>query len=472
MAWRASICDKRGVERLTDDDARILRLESDVIAGHTLKVVIVDSPDDGDPPTLESVRRRVQSRLGGLRRARQRLAPTPLGIATPAWIDDVSFDIRRHVRLASEPVHHTADVVALAGKVMAERLDHSRPLWCIDYAGPLDDGRIALVIRIHHCMADGVTALRFLKSLLWDDGDRRDPGEPSRWEPAPEPGAARLLASGLGSRGRDLGSAVSSGARAMASPRRWRDTGRGLVELPGTLRRELWPLGSDTAFDRRIGGDRELAFTSCSLADLKRIEHAAGEHVTINDVVLAMVAGAIRRWLSTHHEHMETMRVQIPVSMHHRDEDGDSLGNRDSFLFCDLPISEPDPRARLVAINTETRNRKEHHDPDELYSFFHSLSHVRPLYKAVSGFTAGPREFALSVSNVPGPREPISLLGGNVAELYSAAEPADRHALRASAISLAGTMGLGFCTDPGAVPGVADLAGGLDESLEELLALC
>jgi diacylglycerol O-acyltransferase len=459
------------VERLTDDDARILRLESDVIAGHTLKVALIEPADGREPPTLELVRRRVQSRLARLRRGRQRLAPTPLGLATPAWIDDVSFDIRRHVRLASEPVHDAADVVALAGKVMAERLDHSRPLWCVDYAGPLDDGRIALIIRIHHCMADGVTALRFLKGLLWDD-DVDDPGEPSSWDPAPEPGAPRLLVSGLGSRARDLGGAISGGARTLASPRRWRESGRELAALPGTLRRELWPLGADTAFDRRIGGDRELAFTSCSLADLKRIEHAAGEHVTINDVVLAMVAGAIRRWLSTHHEHMDTMRVQIPVSMHHRDEDGDALGNRDSFLFCDLPISEADPRARLAAINAETINRKEHHDPDELYSFFHSLSHVRPLYRVASGFAAGPREFALSVSNVPGPREPISLLGGNVAELYSAAEPADRHALRASAISLAGRMGLGFCTDPGAVPGVADLADGLDESLEELLELC
>src|SRR5919198_1274951 len=162
--------DKRGVERLSDDDARILRLESDVIAGHTLKIAIVDPPQGGDPPTLELIRQRALSRLGGLRRARQRLAPTPLSLATPAWIDDVNFDVRHHVRLASEPVHNKADVVAFAGKVMAERLDHFRPLWCVDYAGPFDDaGRIALVIRIHHCMADGVTALRFVKGLLWDD---------------------------------------------------------------------------------------------------------------------------------------------------------------------------------------------------------------------------------------------------------------------------------------------------------------
>jgi len=460
------------VERLSADDTRILRLESDVIAGHTLKVVIVDAPEQGPPPTLDLVRRRIQARLGGHRRARQRLAATPLGVATPAWIDDTSFDIRRHVRLASEPVSDREDLIAFAGKVMAERLDHSRPLWCIDFVGRLDDGRTALVIRIHHCLADGVTALRLLSQLLWDDANGSEPGSPSPWQVDPEPGAVRLLATGVGSRVRGLGGAVSSGARAAASPRRWRESGRGLAALPGMLRRELWPLGAETAFDRRIGGDRELAFTSCGLDDLKRIEHAAGEGVTVNDVVLAIVAGAIRRWLSAHEEPMQAMRVQIPVSMHHRDEDDDALGNRDSFLFCDLPISEPDPRARLEAINAETKSRKAHHDPDELYSFFHSLSHIRPLYKVASGFAAGPREFALSVSNVPGPREPVSLLGAHVAELYSVAEPADRHALRASAISLAGRMGLGFCTDPGAVPGVADLAGGLDASLAELLELC
>ena len=183
------------MERLSPDDARILQLESDVIAGHTLKVVIVDPPEGGDPPGLELVRRRVQSRLAGLPRARQRLAPTPLGLATPAWIDDADFDIRRHVRLASEPVRDVDDLVAYAGKVMAERLDHSRPLWCIDAAGPLEDWRTGLVIRIHQCMADGVTALRFLSRLLWDD-DREgpDPGAPSQWDPSPEPGATRLLA--------------------------------------------------------------------------------------------------------------------------------------------------------------------------------------------------------------------------------------------------------------------------------------
>jgi WS/DGAT/MGAT family acyltransferase len=459
------------LERLSADDTRILRLESDAIAGHTLKLAIVESGPDGQPLTVEGLRNRVEARLGNLPRARQRLASTPLRLAAPAWVDDESFDVRNHVRLASESSLDRPALMRFVGKVMAERLDHARPLWCVDVVGPDESGRTALVIRIHHCLADGVTCLRMLSELLWDADHGSEPGLPEPWHPKSAPGRARMLASGAIGRFRGIGEAVAGGARAAASPRRWLRSGQALAALPATLRRELWPLGADSAFDRRIGGDREVAFTACELADLKRIEHAAGSGVTVNDVVLAVVAGAIRRWLGTHHEPAQAMRVQIPVSMHHRGEHPDELGNRDSFLFCDLPVAEPDPRTRLAAINAETRSRKQHHDPDELYSFFHSLSHVRPLYRAASELASGPREFALSVSNVPGPREPVAVLGGHVAELYSVAEPADRHALRASAVSLAGRMSFGFCTDPGAVPGVAELAAGLDASLEELRAL-
>jgi WS/DGAT/MGAT family acyltransferase len=460
------------MERLNGDDTRILRLESEAIAGHTMKVAITEPAPGGRPVTVGRLRARVEARLDSLPRARERLAPTPLGIATPAWIDDDDFEIAAHVRPAPEPLTDRSGLVRFAGRAMAERLDHAKPLWCVDVMGPDVEGRTALVVRIHHCLADGVTALRILSALLWDDDSGDQPGGAAPWSPRPAPGSARLLAAGAASRLGDLRSAAVGGARAAISPARWRRAGREMAALPATLRRELWPLGADTAFDRSIGADREVAFTDCRIEDLKRVERAAGPGVTVNDVVLAMIAGAIRGWLETHDQPIEAMRVQIPVSMHHRDEGAKQLGNRDSFLFCDLPIAEPDPSRRLEAINAETRTRKERHDPAELYSFFHTLSHIRPLDRYTSELSSGPREFALSVSNVPGPRQPVRVLGAEVTELYSVAEPAERHALRASAVSLAGRMGFGFCTDPGAVPGVTELATGLDTSLEELISLC
>src|SRR4051794_34959315 len=241
------------LERLSADDTRILRLESEAIAGHTLKLAIVEPSGDGQPLTVERVRRRVESRLGNLPRARQRLAATPLRLAAPAWVDDSEFDIRNHVRPAPQPVRERAQLERLVGAVMAERLDHARPLWCIGVAGPLEDGRTALVIRIHHCLADGVTCLHMLSQLLWDsdDADEEEPALPA-WHPEPTPTRARLLAAGAGSRLRAIGDAVAGGARAAASPRRWLENGRELGALPAPLRRELWPLGADTAFDRRI----------------------------------------------------------------------------------------------------------------------------------------------------------------------------------------------------------------------------
>ena len=171
------------MERLSADDTRILRLESDAIAGHTLKLAIVEPARDGQPLTVERVRNRVQARLPNLPRARQRLAPTPLRLAPPAWVDDSDFDVRNHVRAAPGALGDRAQLMRHVGSVMAERLDHARPLWSIGVVGPLEDGRTALVIRIHHCLADGVTCLRLLSQLLWDTDDDGRPLVPGVWQP-------------------------------------------------------------------------------------------------------------------------------------------------------------------------------------------------------------------------------------------------------------------------------------------------
>jgi hypothetical protein len=194
-----------------------------------------------------------------------------------------------------------------------------------------------------------------------------------------------------------------------------------------------------------------------------------GRHVTVNDVALAAVSGGLRHWLRG--DGSAALRAQIPVSMHHRDETAAEMSNRDSFLSVDLPISEPDPLRRLELINAETVERKDLHDADALYGFFHRLSHTGPFYREAMRIAAGPREFSLSISNVPGPREPVYVLGRRVTNLHSVAEPADRHALRVSAVSLAGTMHFALCTDPDALPGIHRLGRGIERSVEELVEL-
>jgi hypothetical protein len=293
-------------------------------------------------------------------------------------------------------------------------------------------------------MADGVSAIKLVAGLLWDlDVETPIPHAPA---PTPEP--------------------------AKAEPSPARPTGDGaeeriLVRLPSALWRELRP-GRDTTLDQHIGPAREVAWSSFPLARLKRIGHSAPEGATVNDVVLAVVAGALRRWLPQAGGIAEDLRVQCPVCLHAREEEKGELGNRDSFMNVDLPIAEPDPQERLRLINAETSVRKLDHDADALYAFFHAVSRFRPFYKGVTRLTAGPREFALSVSNVPGPRERAVILGHAVEQFCSFAEPADRHALRISVISLEGELAFGLCSDPEAISKLDGLRGALADSISEL----
>jgi WS/DGAT/MGAT family acyltransferase len=464
------------MDRLSLDDARILQLESAAVTGHTCKVAVLEPAPDGAAIEIEQLRGHVSARLGRVRRCRQRVAFVPLGVSRPVWVDYPGFDIREHV--LPYDVGGTVDRVRLrqiAAELMSERLDHTRPLWQMHLVGPLEGGGSAIVWRIHHCMADGVTAVRLGGQILWEA--EADPAAPESdpWRPDAEPSRVELVAAGLGERARDAGRLIPGAARAAASPRRWASSARSAARLPRALVRELSPLGATSPLDRHIGKRRELAWASHPVEELRRIEKAMGErigaHVTINDVVLAAISGAIRRWAGTDGA-SERLRAQIPVSMHHRDERADALGNRDSFLFVDLPVDESDPLRRVELINAETTVRKAAHDAEALYTFFHAVSRLGPMGHEMVRAASGPREFSLSVSNVPGPRESVYVLGRRVVELCSVAEPADRHALRVSALSCSGTMHFGLCTDPDALAGLGGVAAGIDEALEELRERC
>jgi hypothetical protein len=414
---------------LSADDAAILALESEAIAGHTLKLCLLEPRDE--PLDLEALRASVAARLAGEPAARMRVERAG---GRARWVADERFEIVAHVgRREVAPGLDEDGLRRVAGELMAERLDHERPLWRVDLVGPLADGREAVVARIHHAMADGISTVRFLGAVLWDG-------------PAPARSSARPRGAGPVSR---------------ASPI------REAHRLPGAIGRELGGRVPDSPLDRPIGAGRELALTSAPLAELRRIGSARPRHATVNDVLLAAVAGGLGAWLGADHR-LPRLRAQVPVSLHQRDADPAELGNRDSFLNVDLPLAEPDPLARLDAIRAETAKRKRLGDADELYDFFHALARFKHVGGAAERLAASPREFSLSISNVPGPPVAIEVLGRAVERLHTAAEPADHHALRASAISCAGELGICLCTDPEALPGVAALAEAIDGSLAEL----
>jgi diacylglycerol O-acyltransferase / wax synthase len=416
-------------DRLSPDDARILALESDAIAGHTLKMIRLAPADSR--LDLDRLRASVHARLEPASRGRERVE-----LPDAHWVPAEDFDVSEHVRRweGADGIDERG-AWEIAGRLMSERLDHRRPLWALDLVGPLADGSELIVSRIHHAMADGISCLRFLDEVLWDRSD-----------------------------------ASQESKRPVASPAAGGSGEHELRRLPATLLRELGHRARDSVLDRRIGSARELAFTIAPLADLKAIGASRPARATVNDVLLASVAGGLRSWLEVAGERVGRLRAQIPVSLHHRDEAPGELSNRDSFLNVDLPLSEPDPLARLDRISAETAARKTAGDAQELYDLFHALARCPPVERALRHVATGPHEFSLSISNVPGPRGELTVLGRTVERLGSVAEPAQRHALRVSAISYAGAVGVGVCTDPEALPGIAELAEAIGDSIAELRA--
>jgi diacylglycerol O-acyltransferase / wax synthase len=419
-------------DRLSPDDVRILDVESASITGQTLKLVVLEPA--ADALDLEFLRARVLSRLASQPRATQRV---DLSTGDPRWAQAADFDIRNHVR--AHPGPHCArreDLWRSVSGLMSEHLDRSHPLWTFDVIGPLDDGVQAIAARLHHAMADGIAAVRFLDSLLFDEHTSAGPTAAAR----PDTPTAATPVSAAGNA--------------------WR--------RPAALLRELGHPGSRSPFDRPITIARELAFTGATIADMKAIGATRPQPTTVNDVLLAIVTGGLRTWLSLHDKISRHLRAQIPVSLHHRDENESALGNRDSFINIDLPLGETDPLVRLDRISAETRQRKQLDDAAELYEFFHALGRVKSVEKVARRLAGSAREFSLSISNVPGPRTPVAVAGRQVERLFTSSEPGAHHALRISAISCSGEFGIGLCVDPEAVPHVTRLAEAIESSYVEL----
>ncbi|MGB7360312.1 MAG: wax ester/triacylglycerol synthase domain-containing protein, partial [Mycobacterium sp.] len=381
----------------------------------------------GPPLDLNRLRRTVSGRLAGQPRATQRVVDDGDG---PRWAHDPDCDITSHVRCRST----STDLWQTVGELMAEHLDHSRPLWAFDVIGPLADGREAIAARIHHAMADGIAGVRFLDSVLFD--------------PHPDPPA-------------HIGT-----SRAVAASSRLTEARR----MPEALLRELGRPGPRSPFDRPVGAARELAFTVVPLAELKAIGASRPDRATVNDVLLAVVAGGLRDWLSPDGAAVHRLRAQVPVSLHHRDEAAADLGNRDSFINVDLPLAERDPLTRLDLIRAETARRKHLGDAEELFDLFHALGRLRHVGAAAQRLAGSAREFSVAISNVPGPAASVGVAGRRVLHLFSSSEPAVHHALRISAISCAGDVGIGLCTDPHALPDVARLADRIEAAYSELHA--
>jgi diacylglycerol O-acyltransferase / wax synthase len=405
---------------LTREDRAILELESAAVAGHCCKVVLVGAP----ALELDRLRESIAWRLPAAAALRHRLAGPP---RAPVWVDDERFDVAAHV-VEGEPVGDGAELREAVACLFTQRLDRARPLWRIDLLPLAQGDGTALVWRLHHALADGTAAMRLARAVLWDPV-----------EAAPGTGRPRRKSES--------------------------DSGRRHVRLAAFVRHEVTLGAGRSPFDAQIGATREVAFASTPLRPL----HDAAKRLagaTVNDAVLAAISGSLRDWIERHHGHLGGVRAKVPVSLHHADDDE---GNRDSFFTLPLPLGEPDRVARLTAIRAATAARKADHDAETLDSLLRDLAVASPgLERLCRRIAASPRTFALNVSNVPGPRTPVTVLGSPVDSIYSIAEIGQRHALRIAVVSLADRLQFGFCSDPSIVHDAELLARGVEAEAQAL----
>jgi diacylglycerol O-acyltransferase / wax synthase len=430
-----------GARRLSPEGQRILALENETVAGHTCKVIELDGPLD-----LGRLRDSIAERLPRAPKLSMRL--TEIDDA-PWWVPDPQVDIAAQVvESGGTAATDEAGFRATVSGIFAQHLDRSRPLWRMDLIPRTPGGGSALVWRIHHALADGLTAMRMAGAVLWDE------------EPA-SAGAAPARATSANRR--HTGPAGGSGA---VLEHHW------LAGLLAASREAPQPW-LRSPFDGHIDGLRAVAFTTAGLGDLRHVA-AATDGATVNDAVLAVVAGGLRRWLEAHHGRLGEVRVKVPVSLHSpplTPADADSQpGNRDSFFCLDLPLGSADPLERLAAIRRATRIRKQGHDAQHLDALMHGLAHTPRLSKFVDHVLAHPRSFALNVSNVPGPRRPVRVLGVPVRALYTLAEIREHHALRVSVVSLADGLNFGLVADPTLLDDVDQLAADMHAEASDLIA--
>jgi diacylglycerol O-acyltransferase / wax synthase len=443
---------------LSREDLSILALENETVAGHTCKVILLDGAVDPG-----SLRTSISGRLPRAPMLSMRLGEID---GAPWWVPAHQVDMAAHVVVAPASgagekagagdgagAGDEAGLRATVAGIFAQHLDRSRPLWRIDVIPGRPGGGSALIWRIHHALADGMTAMRMASAVLWDEAPVTRPEAP-----VTGPRTTRTR---------------SRAPRAPRAPRAARPVPHQRLATLLAAAREVPQPWLRSPFDGHIDARREVAFTTVGLEELHRVASAA-DGATVNDAVLTVVAGGLRRWLEAHHGHLGAVRVKVPVSLHTMPEPppgGDRArpGNRDSFFCLDLPLGSADPLERLAAIRRTTRARKQGHDAEHVDALMRELAGSPRLSHFAGHVLAHPRAFALNVSNVPGPRRPICVLGVPIRALYSLAEIGERHALRVAVVSLAGTLNVGLVADPTLLADVGDLAAGMQAEAAELI---
>jgi WS/DGAT/MGAT family acyltransferase len=404
---------------------------------------------------IEAVREAIGSRLQLVPRFRQVVHVPRRGLGGPLWVDAPSFDLSRHVRVLPLPADiGEAELLRAVERLRRQRLDPSRPLWEMWFLTGLPGGRVALFVRLHHAVADGMAAMATISALLDTTPDA--PAAPARpWTPTRTPPAGELLADNLVRRAERVVGAFSVLARPRSTVRRlraaWPATRELLAEAPAP----------ETSLDRMVGPGRTLALIRTTLDQVEQVAHAHA--ATVNDVLLAATAGGLRALLRSRGEPVEdtTVPIYVPVSLRRRVH-GPQQGNLIAQMGVPLPLGGSDPGRRLRLIAAETAERKAR-TRTSLGTLFRGRIAGRLLLAAVMR-----QRVNVTSASIPGPAVPLHLAGARVLEVFPVLPLIANEPLGVGALSYAGTFNIGVVADRDALPDLDAFAAGVREELHAL----
>lgn len=454
------------MERLTGLDVSFLTNEKDGSYMHVGGCLIFEGP----APEYTDFADHIERRLASIPRYRQRLAFPPLNMGRPFWTDDPHFNIRYHVRHTALPDPGSEEQLRnLTARLFSQKLDRTKPLWEMYLVLGLEDNRFALINKTHHALIDGVSGVDIATVLLDLNPVPSEPTEIEPWEPSPEPSSAELAAMGA----RDLAEApihlTSRGIRALTDPSSAIDKATEVVEGIAEVAWSFTNPTPDVPLNVQIGSHRRFTWCRCDLDDMKRIKNALGG--TVNDVVLACSAGALRRWLHGRGIRTEGLELsaQVPVSIRAEDEHGE-LGNKIAAMRGPLPVYIEDPVRRLAVVRREMDGLKESKQAlgAEAIARFNDFAPPTVLAQAAR-INFSTRLFNLIITNVPGPQIPIYLMGREMQDIFPVAFLPERQALAIAIISYNGHLNFGLLADYDSMEDVEQIAEGIEISLLELL---
>jgi diacylglycerol O-acyltransferase / wax synthase len=453
-------------DRLSAIDASFLHQEKQASHMHVGALVIFEGP----PPSREDFSAHIRSRLPLVPRYRQRLAFPRFEMGRPFWVDDPSFNLDYHVRHTALPRPGSEEQLRqLVGRIFSQRLDRSKPLWEVWLVHGLEENRFALISKTHHALVDGVSGVDIATVLFDLEPVPAKLEEEQEWTPSPVPSDVELVAEGVKGLVRTPFSLAGRALGALQNPGRSVSQVREAAEGVGEV---VWAglnPAPEVPLNVEIGPHRRIFWVRSRLDDFKEVKNGLGG--TVNDAVLAVVAGALGRWLRTRGVRSEglELRALVPVSIRTQDEKG-TLGNRIAAMRGPLPVYVEDPVERMRLVREAMGNLKQSKQAlgAEVIAGLQDFAPPTLLAQA-SRLNFSTRLFNLIVTNVPGPQFPLYLLGREMEEIVPIAFLPERHALAIAIMSYNGKVDFGLLGDYDAMPDLEDLGRMLEESLAELL---